>query len=57
MTGQPSMSMPLHWNAAGLPIGTMFTGGFGDDATLFQLAGQLERARPWGDKRPPVWAA
>lgn len=57
MTGQPSMSMPLHWNEAGLPIGTMFTGRFGDDATLFQLAGQLERARPWGDKRPPVWAA
>jgi len=56
MTGQPSMSMPLYWSEAGLPIGTMFTGRFGDEATLFQLAGQLERARPWGDKRPTIWA-
>ncbi|GGD06480.1 amidase [Pyruvatibacter mobilis] len=57
MTGQPSMSVPLHWTEAGLPVGMMFTAPFGDEATLFQLAGQLERARPWGDRRPPVHAA
>jgi amidase len=57
VTGQPAMSLPLHWNEAGLPIGTMFTGRFGDEATLFRLAGQLERERPWFDKRPPGFGA
>jgi amidase len=56
VTGQPSMNVPLHWNAAGLPIGTMFTGRFGDEATLFRLASQLEAARPWKERRPAVWA-
>jgi len=56
MTGQPSMSVPLFWNDEGLPIGSMFTGAFGDEATLFQLAGQLERAQPWANKRAPTWA-
>lgn len=53
-TGQPSMSVPLYWNPAGLPIGTQFTARFGDEATLFRLAGQLERARPWFDRRPTL---
>lgn len=56
-TGRPSMSVPLVWNDEGLPIGTMFTGRLGDEATLFRLAGQLEAARPWRDRRPPVHAA
>ncbi len=56
MTGQPSMSMPLYWTDDGLPIGTMFTSRFGDEATLFQLAGQLERAAPWANRRAPTWA-
>ncbi len=47
VTGQPAMSVPLFWNAGGLPIGTQVVGRFGHEATLFQLAGQLERARPW----------
>ncbi len=53
VTGQPSASIPLEWTEDGLPMGMMFTGRFGDEATLFRLAGQLEQARPWWDKRPP----
>jgi amidase len=56
VTGQPSMSVPLYWNAAGLPIGTMFTARLGDEATLFRLAAQLEAARPWAARRPAVHA-
>lgn len=51
-TGHPAMSVPLWWNQAGLPVGTHVVGRQGDEATLLQLAGQLERARPWGDRRP-----
>jgi Asp-tRNA(Asn)/Glu-tRNA(Gln) amidotransferase A subunit family amidase len=54
-TGQPSMSVPLYWSEAGLPIGAMFTARFGDEAMLFRLAGQLERARPWWGRRPAVF--
>lgn len=53
-TGVPAMSVPLHWNAAGLPIGVQFTAPFGDEATLFQLAAQLEAARPWAGRVPPI---
>jgi len=56
-TGQPSLSLPLAWDDQGLPIGMMFTGRYGDEATLYRLAGQLEEARPWKNKRPPVWGA
>jgi len=52
VTGQPAMSVPLHWNDAGLPIGMHFVGKWGNEATLFQLAGQLEKTKPWFDKAP-----
>lgn len=51
-TGQPAMSIPLYWNSEGLPIGTHFVGRFGDEATLFRLAAQLEAARPWAARCP-----
>jgi amidase len=54
MTGQPAMSVPLYWNAAGLPIGVQFAARFGDEATLIRLASQLEQARPWKDRLPLV---
>ena len=56
ITGNPSMSVPLHWTDDGLPVGTMISAGFGDEAGLFRLAGQLEKAEPWINKRPPLTA-
>jgi amidase len=53
-TGQPAMSVPLEWNAEGLPIGLHFIARYGDEATLFRMAGQLEREKPWFDKLPPL---
>ena len=54
-TGQPSVSLPLWESEAGLPIGMMFSGKFADEATLYRLAGQLEKEQPWKDRRPPIW--
>lgn len=54
ITGQPAMSVPLFWNTDNIPIGVQFAARFGDEATLFQLAGQLEQARPWTNHRPPI---
>jgi amidase len=56
ITGQPAISLPLHWNREGIPIGVMFGARYGDEATLIQLAGQLEQARPWVSRKPPLWS-
>jgi amidase len=54
ITGSPAMSVPLWWNRSGLPIGVHFLGRYGDEATLFRLASQLESARPWSGRTPPA---
>lgn len=52
--GNPAMSVPLAWSRSGLPLGVQFAGRFGDEATLYRLAGQLEQAQPWFRKRPEL---
>jgi amidase len=54
LTGQPAVSLPLHWSDDGLPVGVQLLGRPADEATLIRLSAQLERARPWRDRRPPV---
>ncbi len=51
VAGNPAMSVPLHWSDSGLPVGLQFAAPFGDEATLFRLATQLEGARPWKETR------
>lgn len=55
-TGHPAMSVPLHWSSEGLPIGMHFVANYGNEAVLFRLAGQLEKARPWAQRKPPLCA-
>jgi amidase len=54
VTGAPAISLPLAWNEGGLPLGMMFSARYGDEATLIRLAAQLEVAKPWFDRRPPL---
>lgn len=56
-TGQPAISLPLHWSATGLPVGVQLAAPMGDEATLLQLAAQLEQAAPWDQRRAPIHVA
>jgi amidase len=56
LTGQPAISLPMHWNAGGLPIGVQLVARYGREDVLLRLAAQLEAARPWADRRPTVSA-
>jgi amidase len=56
IAGAPAMSVPLHWTDDGLPVGLQFAARAGDERTLFELAFELEAARPWAHRRPAVWA-
>jgi amidase len=54
-SGQPAVSVPLHWTKDSLPIGVMLAGRLGHETALISLSAQLEAARPWRDRRPPIW--
>jgi amidase len=56
-TGQPAASVPLHWSESGLPIGVQLVAPFGREDLLIRIGAQLERARPWADRTPPVFAS
>ena len=55
VSGQPAVNVPLYWNADGLPVGVMLAGRMGEEGTLISLSAQLEAARPWKDRHPPIW--
>ena len=57
VTGQPAISLPLHWTEGGLPVGVQLVANVGHDPLLLSLAADLEQAMPWRDRIPPVHAS
>jgi amidase len=57
VTGQPALSLPMAWSADALPIGVQLVAASAREDLLFRVASQLERAQPWSERRPPIWAA
>ena len=55
ITGQPAISLPLHWTPDGLPVGVQLVADMGREDLLIRVAAQLEQAAPWAASRPPVW--
>ena len=56
VTGQPGISLPLHWSGAGLPVGVHLMSAYGREDVLLSVAAQLEQAQPWTDRLPPIHA-
>jgi amidase len=56
VTGNPAISLPLHWTAEGLPLGVQLVARVGREDLLFRVASQLEQAAPWAGRRPPIFA-
>ena len=54
MSGQPAISLPLHWSDAGLPIGVQLVAGYGREDVLVRIASQLEAAHPWAERHPAL---
>ena len=54
ITGQPAISLPLHWNDDGLPIGVQLAAAYGREDVLLRVSAQLEQASPWRDRHPPA---
>jgi amidase len=56
MTGQPAVSLPMHWTPDGLPVGVQLVAAYGREDLLVRVASQLEQAAPWHERRPQVYA-
>jgi amidase len=54
IAGAPAISLPLGWSSNDLPIGAHFSANKGQERTLLELAYELEQARPWASRKPPV---
>lgn len=56
VSGQPAIGLPLHWTEDGLPVGIQLVARYGAEDLLIRLAAQIEAARPWRERRPPIHA-